>query len=39
VAVAVATGGYTADELRRHGADIVFNDLSATDEFLNLLQR
>jgi phosphoglycolate phosphatase-like HAD superfamily hydrolase len=35
--VAVATGGYTEDELRRSGADIVFPDLSDTAAFLKLL--
>jgi phosphoglycolate phosphatase len=39
VAVAVATGGFTVDQLRVDGADIVFQDLSRTEEFLNLLQR
>jgi phosphoglycolate phosphatase-like HAD superfamily hydrolase len=39
MAVAVATGGSTADDLRRHGADIVFQDLRRTEEFLKLLQR
>jgi phosphoglycolate phosphatase-like HAD superfamily hydrolase len=39
VAVAVATGGSTTDDLRRHGADIVFQDLTRTEEFLKLLQR
>jgi phosphoglycolate phosphatase-like HAD superfamily hydrolase len=38
VPVAVATGGFTADQLREHGADIVFQDLSRTEEFLKLLQ-
>jgi phosphoglycolate phosphatase-like HAD superfamily hydrolase len=38
VPVAVATGGFTADQLRGHGADIVFEDLSRTGEFLNLLE-
>jgi phosphoglycolate phosphatase-like HAD superfamily hydrolase len=39
VPVAVATGGFTADQLRDHGADIVFQDLSRTEEFLKLLDR
>jgi phosphoglycolate phosphatase len=39
VPVAVATGGFSADQLRRHGAEIVFEDLSETDEFLKLLGR
>jgi phosphoglycolate phosphatase len=38
VPVAVATGGFTADQLRSHGADIVFQDLSCSEEFLKLLQ-
>jgi phosphoglycolate phosphatase len=39
VPVAVATGGFTANQLRQHGADIVFEDLSRTEQFLKLLQR
>ena len=39
VPVAVATGGFTADQLREHGAEIVFQDLSRTEEFLELLER
>jgi phosphoglycolate phosphatase len=35
--VAVATGGYSADQLREAGAEIVFKDLSDTDAFLKLL--
>jgi phosphoglycolate phosphatase len=35
--VAVATGGFTVEQLRESGADIVFQDLSRTNEFLNLL--
>ncbi len=35
--VGVATGGYSVDQLRDCGADIVFRDLSNTDAFLNLL--
>ena len=38
VPVAVATGGFTADQLREHGADLVFQDLSRGEEFLKLLQ-
>ena len=38
VPVAVATGGFTADQLREHGADVVFQDLSRSEEFLKLLQ-
>lgn len=37
VPVAVATGSFTADQLREHGAGIVFQDLSRTREFLKLL--
>ena len=36
--VAVATGGYTVDDLRAAGADIVFKDLSDTSAFLRLLE-
>jgi len=36
--VAVATGGFTAEQLREHGADIVFQDLSHPEEFLKLLR-
>jgi phosphoglycolate phosphatase len=39
VPVAVATGGFSADQLRQHGAEIVFEDLSETGEFLKLLGR
>jgi phosphoglycolate phosphatase len=39
VPVAVATGGFTAEQLRQHGADIVFQDLSRSEDFLKLLQR
>jgi phosphoglycolate phosphatase len=35
--VAVATGGFTVEQLRESGADIVFQDLSRTSDFLNLL--
>jgi len=35
--VAVATGGYSEDELRHSGAEIVFRDLSDTAAFLKLL--
>lgn len=35
--VGVATGGFTADQLRASGADIVFEDLRETGEFLRLL--
>ncbi|MEO8076283.1 MAG: HAD family hydrolase [Acidobacteriota bacterium] len=35
--IGVATGGYTSGQLRESGADIVFEDLSATDEFLRLV--
>jgi phosphoglycolate phosphatase-like HAD superfamily hydrolase len=37
--VAVATGSYSAAQLREAGADIVFPDLSNTAEFLKLLDR
>ena len=39
VPVAVATGGHTVDELRASGAEIVFADLSDTQQFLQLLER
>jgi len=35
--VGVATGNYTVEQLRDCGADIVFQDLSNTEAFLNLL--
>ena len=35
--VAVATGGFTVKQLRESGAEIVFQDLRRTSEFLNLL--
>ena len=37
VPVAVATGGYTVEQLRASGSDIVFPDLSDTRGFLQLL--
>jgi phosphoglycolate phosphatase len=37
VPVAVATGGFTVDQLRACGADLVFADLSDTAGFLKLL--
>jgi phosphoglycolate phosphatase len=37
VPVAVATGSYSAGQLRQSGAEIVFEDLSETDAFLTLL--
>ena len=37
--VAVATGSYPVDELRAAGAGIVFQDLSDTAAFLDLLER
>ncbi len=37
--VGVATGGFTADQLRQHGADIVFENLSERGEFLKLLDQ
>jgi phosphoglycolate phosphatase-like HAD superfamily hydrolase len=36
--VGVATGGYSTGDLRACGARIVFEDLSDTDRFLNLLR-
>jgi phosphoglycolate phosphatase len=36
--IAVATGGYSVDELRGAGADIVFEDLSDTNAFVRLLE-
>jgi phosphoglycolate phosphatase-like HAD superfamily hydrolase len=35
--IGVATGGYTTDDLRAAGAEIVFEDLSETEAFLRLL--
>ena len=35
--IAVATGGFTVDQLRDHGADAVLPDLSDTDAVLRLL--
>jgi len=35
--VAVATGGFSVDDLRRSGAEIVFEELSDTKAFLELL--
>lgn len=35
--IAVATGGYTVDDLRAAGAKIVFDDLADTRKFLDLL--
>jgi phosphoglycolate phosphatase len=37
VPIAVATGGYTTEQLRGSGADIVFEDLSDLDAFCALL--
>jgi phosphoglycolate phosphatase-like HAD superfamily hydrolase len=37
--VGVATGGFSVDELRKSGAEIVFSDLSDTSRFLKLLDR
>jgi phosphoglycolate phosphatase len=39
VPVAVATGGFTVDQLRASGADLVFSDLSDRTRFTELLQR
>lgn len=36
--IAVATGGYSVDQLREHGATITFEDLSNTQAFLDLLR-
>jgi phosphoglycolate phosphatase len=36
--VGVATGGYSVDDLRATGAEIVFKDLSDTQAFLDLLK-
>lgn len=36
--VGVATGGYSAEDLRAAGAEIVFQDLSDIDSFLGLLR-
>jgi phosphoglycolate phosphatase-like HAD superfamily hydrolase len=38
IPVGVATGGYSAADLRAAGADIVFDDLSDTGSFLQLLR-
>jgi phosphoglycolate phosphatase-like HAD superfamily hydrolase len=38
-AIAVATGGYRADELRAHEPHAVFEDLSSTDEVLDAIFR
>jgi phosphoglycolate phosphatase len=35
--VGVATGGFTVEQLRDRGAEIVFQDLSRTEDFLKLL--
>ena len=35
--IGVATGGYSVEDLRGAGAEIVFKDLSDTEEFLRLL--
>jgi phosphoglycolate phosphatase len=37
IPVAVATGGYSVDQLRATGAEIVFSDLCDTEAFLRLL--
>ena len=39
VPVAVATGTFTADQLRATGAPVVFEDLSDTEAFMRLLDR
>lgn len=38
IPVGVATGGYSVDQLRDSGAEIVFDDLSDTQAFLRLLE-
>jgi phosphoglycolate phosphatase-like HAD superfamily hydrolase len=38
IGVGVATGGYTSDQLRECGANVVFEDLSDSDAFLRLLE-
>lgn len=38
VPIGVATGGFTVDQLRGCGAEIVFEDLSDTDAFVKLLR-
>ncbi len=38
LAVAVATGGHSAAELRACGADVVFEDLSDSEQFIRLLR-
>ncbi|HEV2982782.1 MAG TPA: HAD hydrolase-like protein, partial [Vicinamibacterales bacterium] len=37
--IAVATGNHTVDQLRAAGADVVFEDLSATREVLAAILR
>ena len=37
VPIGVATGGFTSAQLRESGADIVFENLGATTEFLKLV--
>ncbi|RPJ81436.1 MAG: HAD family hydrolase, partial [Acidobacteria bacterium] len=39
VAVGVATGGHEAETLREAGADVVFEDLSDTAGFIEVLGR
>jgi phosphoglycolate phosphatase-like HAD superfamily hydrolase len=38
IPIGVATGGYTVDQLRRSGADIVFQDLTDIDAFCALVR-
>ena len=38
IPVAVATGSFTTDQLRQYGPDVIFDDLSGTDDFLRLLE-
>lgn len=35
--IGVATGGFTVEQLRESGADVVFQDLSSTGDFLKLI--
>jgi phosphoglycolate phosphatase-like HAD superfamily hydrolase len=37
IPVGVATGGFTADTLRESGAEIVFQNLGVTSEFMKLI--
>jgi phosphoglycolate phosphatase-like HAD superfamily hydrolase len=35
--IGVATGGFTVEQLRESGADVVFQDLSSTEDFLKVI--